>query len=116
MDFTSNFLPRQIVYLEAQHQRLYAEVIQVVESRQMCWVRPLFLVTSDNVRTDDNSVVTDLRSEADLLWSTTLFRPALDTEVMPLLVHQAAEPCIDRNPIITKQLHQFIRQVWQTHH
>lgn len=113
MDFTRAFQPRQIVYLEAQNQRLYAEVIQVVDSRQMCWVRPLFLVTLHDPA--DHLIVVDLRSQADLLWSTTAFRPALDTEVIPLFAAQAAEPRSD-NPATTKQLHQFIRQVWQTDH
>ena len=111
MDFHYDFQPRQIVYLENNNQRLYAEVIQVVDSRQMCWVRPLVLVTFHS-----EPSVTDLRSTADLFWHSTLFRPALDTEVIPFLVEQmATDPASETNPIDVAQLNQFIRRVWQAY-
>ncbi|MUL36438.1 hypothetical protein [Gloeocapsopsis dulcis] len=119
MDFPDDFQPRQIVYLENNNQRLYAEVIQVVDSRQMCWVRPLILVTfpSDpSVTFEQLPSVTDLRSTADLFWHSTLFRPALDTEVIPFLVGQTAtEPSVETNPIDIAQLNQFVRRVWQAY-
>lgn len=115
MDFTRDFQPRQIIYLEAQDQRLYAEVIQVVESRQMGWVRPLLLVTGlYNPDGDVPAIITDVRSQADLLWSIITFRPALDTEVIPLLVELSAEP--RDNPTATERLHQFMHQVWSMYH
>ncbi|NJL46715.1 MAG: hypothetical protein HC929_03450 [Leptolyngbyaceae cyanobacterium SM2_5_2] len=43
--------PRPIVYLACQQTRLYGEVIQVLTERQRCWVRPLWLVTPDQVLT-----------------------------------------------------------------
>lgn len=119
MDFPYDFQPRQIVYLENNNQRLYAEVIQVVDSRQMCWVRPLVLVSfhlEPSVTFDQLPSVTDLRSTADLFWHSTLFRPALDTEVIPFLVGQmATDPSFETNPIDVAQLHQFIRCVWQAY-
>ncbi|MBE9189717.1 hypothetical protein IQ230_04920 [Gloeocapsopsis crepidinum LEGE 06123] len=119
MDFPYDFQPRQIVYLENNNQRLYAEVIQVVDSRQMCWVRPLVLVTfrsEPSVTFDQLPSVTDLRSTADLFWYSTLFRPALDTEVIPFLVEQmATDPSSETNPIDVAQLNQFIRRVWQAY-
>ncbi|PIG93460.1 hypothetical protein [Gloeocapsopsis sp. IPPAS B-1203] len=119
MDFPYDFQPRQIVYLENNNQRLYAEVIQVVDSRQMCWVRPLALVTfhsEPSVTFDQLPSVTDLRSTADLFWHSALFRPALDTEVIPFLVGQmATDPSSETNPIDVAQLNQFIRGVWQAY-
>lgn len=107
--------PRQIVCLEHEHTRLYAEVIQVVESRQVCWVRPVLLVQFEaDHESATKLLLHDLRSGADLLWSLTMFRPALDTEVMPLLLQlwaSATQP--DCNPASQQQLNQFIRQVWQ---
>lgn len=119
MDFSRDFQPRQIVCLEHQDTRLYAEVIQVVESRQLCWVRPLLLVKftfnhEPNINLPLNLPLYDLRYSADLLWSLTSFRPALDTEVIPLLVQlEALAPPADRSLGSQQQFNQFIRQVWQ---
>ena len=115
MDFSYNFQPRQIVCLEHQATHLYAEVIQVVESRQIGWVRPLLLAEFPLGDSQSQPLIYDLRSSADLLWSLALFRPALDTEVMPLLLQLlASEPPIDRDPVASSRLHQFIHQAWQT--
>ena len=46
MGFALNFKPGQIVSLECGDACLHSEVIQVVEARQICWVRPLMLVVS----------------------------------------------------------------------
>ncbi len=40
-----NFQSSQIICLEFGSRYLYAEVIQVVTARQLCWTRPLMLVT-----------------------------------------------------------------------
>jgi hypothetical protein len=119
MDFRYDFQPRQIVYLENNNQRLYAEVIQVVDSRQMCWVRPLVLVTFPldlSVTSNELPLITDLRSTADLFWHSALFRPALDTEVIPFLVGRiATESLAENNSIDLAKLNQFVRRVWQAY-
>ncbi|WP_250122161.1 hypothetical protein [Chroococcidiopsis sp. CCMEE 29] len=116
MDFTYDFQPRQIVCLEHEATCLYAEVIQVVESRQVCWVRPLLLKDPSCNYPPLEPLLYDLRPSADLLWPLTLFRPALDTEVLPLLVQlMASEPQTEREPVAQQQFNQFIRQVWQFH-
>lgn len=114
MDFSCNFQPRQIVYLEHLATRLYAEVIQVVASRQLAWVRPLLLAEFpvDNQLCVE-PLIYDLRSGADLLWSLAVFRPALDTEVMPLLLQLlAADPPQEREAVAFTRLNQFIHQAW----
>ena len=116
------FQPRQIVCLEHGNTRLYAEVIEVVASRQVCWVRPVILAllaTNNNPPWEvspEQLTLYDLRQGADLLWSASLFRPALDTEVIPLLV-QLDEPDFNRenNPDAHKQLSCFVSEVWQTY-
>ena len=117
MDFTLNFQPRQIVCLEHGSTYLYAEVIQVVVSRQVCWVRPLVMgVFPDGFQPYDQvSPLYDLRSVADLLWPGKFFRPALDTEVIPLLTLLVLEPQLEHDPAAQQQLSQFIHQVWQAH-
>lgn len=63
MDIDVNFQPGQIVSLEHGDRNLYAEVIQVVLSRRLCWVRPLLLVTY----TPEPTIIIDLRDGSDLL-------------------------------------------------
>ncbi|ACB52693.1 conserved hypothetical protein [Crocosphaera subtropica ATCC 51142] len=113
------FTPQQIVYLAHQSHRLYCEVIQVVESRQLCWVRPLCLVDMSQEREIypqlfAPTLLMDVRSTSDLLYPIILFQPALDTEVIPLLSQlHSPDDSINNNPIAKEKLHQFITKVWQ---
>lgn len=111
MHYKTNFQPLQIVCLEHLATCLYAEVIQVVESRQVCWVRPLLLVES---APDLEPSVLDLRSTVDLLWSLADFRPALDTEILPFLVSIfASAPPPQSSAYARQQLNYFVQQLWQ---
>ncbi len=107
-----NFQPGQILSLDDGKRNLYAEVIQVVTSRNLCWVRPLLLANfSQEIPT-----ITDLRDASDLLWPIHLFRPALDTEVIGLLSQLLPkEPKADTDTVAQQQLHQFIHQFWQAY-
>jgi hypothetical protein len=115
MGLQCDFQPLQIVCLDHQHTCLYAEVIQVVESRQVCWVRPILLVEfPQGDRASAEPLSYDLRPTVDLLWSCALFRPALDTEILPFLTHLFAEPVQhEPNSLARAQLNQFIEQLWQ---
>lgn len=112
--------PCQIVYLECEGDRLYAETIQIIESRQLAWVRPLLL--TEDPPTDSNFppqpiIWYDLRQQADLVWPLTLFQPALDTEVIPLLVQlNSPNADIKRSSLATQQLRSFIERHWQIYH
>ncbi len=115
---TDTFEPRQIVCLEHDNTRLYAEVIQIVTSRQICWARPLMLATMDRYCSPGLSTdnIYDLRQGADLLLPITLFSAALDTEVIPLLMYLDTP---ERQPPdktgVNKQLRLFVRQVWEAY-
>ncbi len=110
MEIKAKFQAGQIVFLEYGDSRLYAEVIQVVVERSLCWVRPLLLVTQEC----ESQQVTDLRSTSDLLWSINLFQAALDTQVIELYTQiLAKEPQPELFPAAKQQLHQFIQQLWQ---
>lgn len=122
IDFSFDFRPRQIVYLEYQGSKLYAEVIQLVEFRHMCWVRPLMLANpTDGLESCDCQSTADLklplydlRYASDLLFPLSLFHAALDTEVMPLLVQlYALQPHNDTIRVAQRQIHQFIQHLWQ---
>ena len=104
------FQPGQIVSLEHGDKNLYAEVIEVVVSRQLCWVRPLLLAN----HTQEPPLITDLRDASDLLWPIQLFRSALDTEVITLLSQVLVkEPKGEPDLVAKQELHQFIQQMWQ---
>lgn len=115
IDSVYRFQPRQIVRLEHESTCLYAEIVDFVESRQVCWVRPLMLAVSE---VDSNSLLSlyDLRFGADLLWPASLFQAALDTEVIPLLV-ELNDP--DAKTVSSsdthKQLNSFVRRVLQAY-
>ena len=117
MKFTLNFQPRQIVCLEHLGTCLYAEVIQVIGARQLCWVRPLLLsVQASSQESEATLPLNDLRLLADLIWPVKLFRPALDTEVIPLLTQLlVSEPQPEHDPVAQQRFDQFIHQVWQAH-
>jgi hypothetical protein len=86
----ANFPPGQILYLEDSTTRLYSETIQTIPDRQLCWARPLALVTGQLVTGQDASdqsfTWVDLREGSDLLLPIALFQVALDTEMIPVFM------------------------------
>jgi hypothetical protein len=115
MGFTLNFKPGQIVSLECGDACLHSEVIQVVEARQVCWVRPLMLVVlvSGKDLSEDYSL-SDLRNGADLLWPLSLFRAAVDTEVISLLSQLQSLDSEKKDAVIaSRQLKDFVDRVWE---
>ncbi|MEK0179259.1 MAG: hypothetical protein EAZ78_27315 [Oscillatoriales cyanobacterium] len=118
MDFGLNFKPGQIVSLECGDACLHSEVIQVVEARQVCWVRPLMLVVflskqDFGDRLSPEYSLLDLRDGADLLWPLNLFRAALDTEVISLLTQLHSLDSEKKDGVIaSRQLRDFVDRVW----
>lgn len=118
---TSQFQPRQLVCLEHEHTFLYGEVIQVIPKRQLCWVRPLMLVmmseNSDGLSSCwQLASQVDLRLGADLILPLDLFRFAIDTEVIPLLVRLEKLDNSSETELTARQhLHRFIEQICQSH-
>lgn len=102
----TEFEPAQIVCLEQNNTYLYSEVIQVIVKRQLCWVRPLMLF-------GDSEEIIDLRLGADLLLPISLFRLAMDTEVIPLIVRLDTNAFNHNGDYNRQQLDRFIRQIWQ---
>lgn len=121
MDSVANFQPWQIVYIDSAFHtpidRLYAEVIDIIESRQMCWARPLLLAQyPDGAIFPDNPILYDLRQGADILLPISLFRAALDIEIIPLLVNlNSPEIPITDTSTCHQQLNNFVRLVCQAY-
>jgi hypothetical protein len=121
--------PYQIVYLEKGSNRLYAEVIQVVPERQLCWARPLLLVEAlpASLAASEGLSPTEVWTQApahvlidspDILWPLRCFELALDSEVVPLLgllQDQSYSSKMQRSDRASSQqrLRQFIHEFWQ---
>lgn len=142
MTQSSQFQPRQILCLEHGQNRLYAEVIQVVLDRPVCWLRPLILevnppdfdyeVASEEITIPETYSSQenykkkhkrqlqpknyDLRLSSDLLMPPALFRPAFDTELIPLLGQiNSSEFSLAEAQTAHHLLRDLIQQVWQDH-
>ncbi|WP_377966139.1 hypothetical protein [Almyronema epifaneia] len=114
--------PHQIIVLEHQVNRLYAEAIDVVPARRLCWARPLLLVTGpsgeerDWLTPEAALELYPLQEGPDLLWPVDLFQPALDVEVLTLLGQaQALPPDSRRHQLSLQHLRHFIQQVWRAY-
>ena len=84
----------EIVYVEQSEFRLYSEVIQVVQTRDRLWVRPLCLCEYESVPILESLTpqqVYDLRGGSDLVWPGAVFQNALDFEWIKILEHLPAD-------------------------
>jgi hypothetical protein len=97
----------QIVYLAQGNACLYGEVIQVVESRDRCWVRPLAIVEISHDPSVGNTLYQTPQGP-DVIWPLSWFIPALDTDWLAVLTMLGeASPC-DRGTA-----NRWLRQLWQ---
>jgi len=125
-------VPSQILYLEHGSSRLYAEAIQVVSTRQVCWARPTLLVQnlpeskSSLVRqaaiadaaqslTSSGLVMYDLEGCPDLIWPIAPFHLAYDLDFFSLLVQLKMTPDSQSQRSGSSHLSHFIHSFWQTH-
>lgn len=125
-------VPSQILYLEHGSSRLYAEAIQIVETRCLCWARPTLLIqgltTNPGLPTRQDMIAAaahdpdhsalelyDLNDCPDLIWPIELFHIACDIDFFSLLVQLKMYP----NEIAQRKGHEqltgFIHSFWHTH-
>ena len=105
------FCPNQIICIDLDDLRLFAEVIQMISDRDCLWARPLALAKQENY---DLRLLHDLREAPQLILPPVLFREALDTEVMPLMtelfqLETAAKPELNAEIAGRQALQAFIR-------
>jgi len=121
----STFQEGQIIYLQHETLRLYAETIQIIKTRKLCWARPLALIQLPAERYSDRYealMLHDLRQGSDLLLPISLFQIALDTETIPVITQLNApkndlpiELFPDGRQPSFPILQNFVHQVWQAH-
>ncbi|MEL7356175.1 MAG: hypothetical protein AAFY54_11740 [Cyanobacteria bacterium J06648_10] len=124
-------VPSQILYLEHGSSRLYAEAIQIVSNRQVCWARPTLLiqnlpekgtptvrqaVIAEAAASFDSSSLQlyDLEGAPDLIWPIDPFNIAYDLDFFSLIVQIKMLPERDAQQS-RRQLNQFIRSFWHEH-
>lgn len=125
-------VPSQILYLEHGASRLYAEAIQVVDTRHLCWARPTLLIQGlpevggPNARQNIISLAAqdpiatdlqlyDLEDCPDLIWPLDLFHIAFDVDFFSLLVQLKINPDDRAQRRSNAQLSEFIHSFWKTH-
>lgn len=112
----NNFSPNEIVCLKHNNKSLYCEVIQIVEKRNMGWVRPVMLVNiSDNIyyNLDEKAEIYDLRLSSDLLWDLSVFLPVLDTEYITFFCKLEELDWNEKNINFAKQkLKHFLEEIF----
>lgn len=124
-------VPSQILYLEHGPSRLYAEAIQVVSHRRLCWSRPTLLIQGlpENVASQRQSAIAqaaqcpehsqlklyDLEDAPDLIWPLDPFQIAYDLDFFSLLVQLKLSPASASQRECKTQLNSFIKGFWQEH-
>jgi hypothetical protein len=108
------FKTDRIVCVDRENLHLFAEVIDTISISSRCWVRPLAIARSSS-ESFELELLYDLRDTAQLILPTSLFRDALDTEVLPLISELFA-PVSDSTRSVNTQrvLYQFIADLYRS--
>ncbi|MEO1094131.1 MAG: hypothetical protein AAFX01_04450 [Cyanobacteria bacterium J06638_28] len=93
---------------------LCSELIQTVEDRNICWVRPLVLIL-DETHTTKRSPI-DVRNGPDVICPAPLVEPALDIEWVSVLqnLDKTAMPCDFSQA--NQNLRVFLKDLWPLEH
>jgi hypothetical protein len=127
-----SLVPSQILYLEHGSCRLYAEAVQVIETRRLCWARPTLLIeglpaeSDSEVRQEIIAAAAaspeastlklyDLKDCPDLIWPIALFQIACDIDFFALLVQTKMNADEATALDGSSQLNAFIRSFWHSH-
>lgn len=83
-----------VVLIHKEGACLCSELIQTVQDRNICWVRPLALLLDEN-HDEAGYLPIDVRNGPDVLCPAPLVQPALDVEWVSILhnLDKTATPC-----------------------
>ena len=121
--------PSQILYLENGSSRLYAEAIQIVESRRLCWARPTLLIqglpTEGDLADRQAAIATaaahpesselsfyGLEDCPDIIWPVALFNLAFDIDFFSLISWLESHPETAACRRGQRPLQQFVGSFW----
>ncbi len=122
-------VPSQILYLEYGSMRLYAEAIQIVATRHLCWARPTLLIrglpesSGSSLRQEAIAAAVqnpecsklhlyDLEGGPDLIWPLDRFQIACDIDFFSLLIRVKISAEGTSYHHRSSQLNDFIRSFW----
>ncbi len=97
----------QIICLEHDNNRLYACIIQYIESQQTYWIRPLCLLNTQETK----SQIISLHGTSDVILPKNSFRLVWDTEILEFWTELDNNSGIyEDNPIGRAELHGFLKK------
>ncbi len=104
------FRSQEIVYIQNDELRLFAQVIQTIPDRNRCWVKPLALAHYGDFQF---RLLHDCQDCAQLILPIYLFHAAVDTDVIPVMMElfqleKSRELSLDTTSISRQALHHFI--------
>lgn len=93
---------------------LCSELIQTVEDRNICWVRPLVLILDETH--EAGCLPIDVRNGPDVICPAPLVEPALDIEWVSILqnLDKTAIPCDFAQA--NRNLRVFLENLWPLEH
>ncbi|MEM6450017.1 MAG: hypothetical protein AAF703_06865 [Cyanobacteria bacterium P01_D01_bin.105] len=124
--------PSQILFLEHGTSRLYAEAIQIIAPRRLCWARPTLLIqglpAGDSLAEERQCMIAaaaaeparselqlyDLEDSPDLIWPIELFEIAYDVDFFSLLVKLKMNPDEVALRVGIRRLNTFLRNFWKS--
>lgn len=98
-----------VVYIQGGAARLYGELVQHIEERHNCWLRPLSLLSSQPI--DGQPEFLDLRDGPDIICSDELIRPVMDMDWLVILDQLTASKTGCDYPQANQYLRQFLEQL-----
>ena len=124
--------PSQILFLEHETSRLYAEAIQIIAPRRLCWARPTLLIqglpAGDEAAEERQKMIAaaaveparsglqlyDLQNSPDLIWPVELFEIAYDVDFFSLLVQLKMNPDEVAQHSGNRRLNTFLYSFWNS--
>ncbi|MEM6520677.1 MAG: hypothetical protein AAF892_01825 [Cyanobacteria bacterium P01_D01_bin.71] len=99
----------QIIYLECKEARLYGELVQRVEDRHICWVRPISLQFA--LDTTNSVKFLDVRNGPDIICADCAIHPMLDTDWLAVLATMSTDKVECDYPKANQHLQEFLKRL-----
>jgi hypothetical protein len=102
----------QIVFIETGKMRLYGELVQQIETRNTCWLRPLSLQLQ-TLETGEVHLL-DVGNGPDIICAGDQIQPVLDTDWITLQEDMAKNPLKCDYAEANQHLRQFLATLLPT--
>ena len=96
-----------IVYIDCGEVRLYGELVQHMEARRTCWLRPLSLRQAAPAAVDACQFL-DVSNGPDIICADHIIQPVLDTDWLAVLAHLSTTKTDCDYPQANQYLREFL--------